>query len=94
MPEVLKAVLDKLPDSEVTRLKAFIVQDMMTMSELKDLFGPNWTVQFIQTVFYEMNLLKRRRSYFMWDSELRDYMEQYINERPNNKSSYEYPYEY
>jgi len=94
VPDVLKAILDQLPDAEVTRLKAFIVQDMMTMSELKDLFGPNWTVQFIQTVFYEMNLLKRRRSYFMWDSELRDYMEQYINERPNNKPSYEYPYEY
>ena len=77
----------------MTRLKAFIVQDMMTMSELKDLFGPSWTVQFIQTVFYEMNLLKRRRSYFMWDSTLRDYMEQYINDRPKDSGrNYERDY--
>ena len=84
-------MLDQLPASEVTRLKAFIVQDMMTMSELKDLFGPTWTVQFIQTAFYEMNLMKRRRSYFMWDSQLREYMEQYINERPA-KDTVDYPY--
>ena len=92
VPETLKIVLDQLPQNEVTRLKAFIVQDMMTMSELKDLFGPTWTVQFIQTAFYEMNLMKRRRSYFMWDSQLRDYMEQYINDRPNEKPV-GYPYE-
>lgn len=85
LPLTLKTVLDQLPFNEVTRLKAFIVQDMMTMSELKDLFGPNWTVQFIQTAFYEMGLMKRRRAYFMWDSQLREYMEQYINERPRKK---------
>ena len=92
VPEILKTILDQLPANEVTRLRSFIVQDMMTMSELKDLFGPSWTVQFIQTAFYEMNLMKRRRSYFMWDSQLREYMERYINERPS-KDTIDYPYE-
>ena len=91
IPSELQTVLDRLQPNELTRLKAFIVQDMMTMSELKDLFGPNWTIEFIQTAFYEMNLMKRRRSYFMWDSQLRDYMQKYIKLN-EGKKGVGYPY--
>ena len=71
-------------------MKAFVVQDMMTMGELKDLFGPNWTIEFIQTAFYEMGLMKRRRNYFMWDEQLREYMQNYIEESKDRVSDYPY----
>ena len=78
IPDELRTVLEQLPPNEVKRLKAFMVQDMLTMSELKDLFGPTWTVNFIQTTFYEMGIVTRRRQYFMWDQQLRGYLGQYI----------------
>jgi len=90
MPTALKDVLDRLQANELTRLKAFIVQDMMTMGELKDLFGPTWTIEFIQTAFYEMDLMKRRRNYFMWDEQLREYMKNYIEDNKGRESSYPY----
>jgi len=81
VPQELSSILGSVPPTERTRLRAFIVQDMMTMSEMKELFGANWTVRFLQTAFYEMGLIKRRRAYFMWEQELRDYIGQFINER-------------
>lgn len=78
IPKALRDVLEQLPPNEVRRLRAFIAQDMMTMSEMKELFGPVWTVNFIQTAFYEMSMIKRRRQYFMWDEQLRTYVEQYL----------------
>ena len=78
IPSELRDVLEQLPPTNIKRLRAFIAQDMMTMSEMKDLFGPTWTISFIQTAFYEMALVKRRKQYFMWDEQLRTYMEQYI----------------
>ena len=34
--------------------------------------------------------MKRRRNYFMWDEQLREYMENYIKDNKNRES--EYPY--
>ena len=90
IPETLKSLLDRLQSNELTRLKAFIVQDMMTMGEMKDLFGPTWTVEFIQTAFYELDLMKRRRNYFMWDEQLREYMKNYIEENKDRNTGYPY----
>ena len=80
IPNELYSVLAMLPPKELPRLKAFMVQDMMTMSEMKDLFGQMWTVQFIQVSFYELELVRRRRNYFMWDESLRTYIQKFLKE--------------
>lgn len=80
IPNELHSVLAMLPAKELTRLKAFMIQDMMTMSEMKELFGQSWTVQFIQVSFYELELVRRRRNYFMWDETLRSYVQKFLTE--------------
>ena len=80
IPNELYSVLAMLPPKELPRLKAFMVQDMMTMSEMKDLFGQMWTVQFIQVSFYELELVRRRRNYFMWDESLRTYIQKFLKD--------------
>ena len=87
-PESLTTVLKKVKISEIPRLKAFVVQDMMTAGEMKDLFGHEWTVEFLQTAFFELDLMKRRRNYYMWDEQLREYMKNYIDENKDRKMDY------
>jgi hypothetical protein len=85
LPDELRKTLSTMPPRERKRLKLFLSQDTATMAELKELLGQTFTVEFIQTAMFDLEIMKKRGRFFMWDEQLRGHIQDYLgggNEQP------------